>query len=204
MTAVAKEAAKRLYEIVESQQGYFTAKQAKKAGYLEEAHVYHVKAGNWIRERRGIYRLAQFPPSDRPDLVLWYLWSRNREDVPQGVFSHQTALGIYELSDVNPSTLHMTVPKGFRRSVPIPKTLVLHFDDLPDTEVESMRGFRVTKPLRTIMDCLKDGSLSIDLVSQAFHEAMTRGLITKRDVERQVGKIKGNDPFDMLCKKVIE
>ena len=204
MKATTKEAAKRLYEIAESQQGYFTTKQAKTAGYLEETHVYHVKVGNWIRERRGIYRLAQFPPSERPDLVLWHLWSRNREDVPQGVFSHQTALGIYELSDVNPSALHMTVPKGFRRSVPIPKALVLHIADLPDSAVESMQGFRVTKPLRTIMDCLEDGSLSTDLVSQAFDEAMTKGLISKRDVERQVGKLKGRDPFEMLTKKANE
>ena len=121
-----------------------------------------------------------------------------------GVFSHQTALGIYELSDVNPSALHMTVPKGFRRSVPIPKALVLHIADLPDSAVESMQGFRVTKPLRTIMDCLEDGSLSTDLVSQAFDEAMAKGLISKRDVERQVGKLKGRDPFEMLTKKANE
>jgi predicted transcriptional regulator of viral defense system len=107
MPATTKEAAKRLYEIAESQQGFFTTKQAKTAGYLEEAHVYHVKVGNWQRERRGIYRLVQFPPTERPDLVLWHLWSRNREDTPQGVFSHQTALGIFELSDINPSALHM-------------------------------------------------------------------------------------------------
>jgi len=78
-----KQAARRLYEIAQSQQGFFTAKQAIRAGYAEKVHTYHVKAGNWIREHRGIYRLTEFPSSERPDLMLWYLWSQNRREVPQ-------------------------------------------------------------------------------------------------------------------------
>ena len=67
-----KEAARRLYEIAESQQGFFTAKQAIRAGFAEKVHAYHVKAGNWIREHRGIYRLAEFPRSGTagPDAVV--------------------------------------------------------------------------------------------------------------------------------------
>src|SRR5580692_363189 len=111
-----KEAAKRLYEIVEGQQGFFTTKQAKVAGFAENTHPYHVQAGNWIREHRGIYRLAKFPISDRPDLVLWSLWSRNRKEEIEGAYSHQTALSLHELSDLNPAKLHMTVPTHFRRN----------------------------------------------------------------------------------------
>jgi hypothetical protein len=70
-----------------------------------------VQVGNWIREHRGIYRLALFPMADRPDLVLWALWSRNRAEETEGVYSHQTALSLYELSDLNPSKVHMTVPR---------------------------------------------------------------------------------------------
>ena len=72
-----KEAAKRLYEIAEGQQGFFTTKQAKAAGFAENTHPYHVQAGNWIREHRGIYRLASFPRGERPDLMLWSLWGRS-------------------------------------------------------------------------------------------------------------------------------
>jgi len=78
------ESSRNLYEIAEPQFGFFTAKQAKKAGYDESKHAYHVRAGNWIREYRGIYRLRSFPTPERPDLMLWSLWSRNRDDVPQG------------------------------------------------------------------------------------------------------------------------
>jgi hypothetical protein len=39
-----KEAAKRLYEIAEGQQGFFTTKQAKAAVFAENTHPYHVQA----------------------------------------------------------------------------------------------------------------------------------------------------------------
>ena len=110
------EVARRLYEVARSQQGFFTTKQAIRAGFSEKVHTYHVKAGNWIREHRGIYRLAEFPTPERPDLMLWYLWSQNRQEVSQGPYSHETALSLHELSDVMPSKLHMTVPKTFRRN----------------------------------------------------------------------------------------
>src|SRR6266446_2331803 len=84
-----KEAAKRLYEIAEGQQGFFTTKQAKAARFAENTHPYHVQAGNWIREHRGIYRLASFPRGECPDLMIWSLWSRNRGELAQGVYSHQ-------------------------------------------------------------------------------------------------------------------
>jgi hypothetical protein len=61
----------RLCETGQGQQGFFTTKQAKAAGYAENTHPYHVQAGNWVRENRGIYRLANFPESKRPDLMLW-------------------------------------------------------------------------------------------------------------------------------------
>ena len=42
------EAARRLFDIAEQQQGFFTAKQAKSAGYAENTHPSHVQVGNWI------------------------------------------------------------------------------------------------------------------------------------------------------------
>src|SRR2546430_9038395 len=103
MARLYKEAARRLYETAQSQQGFFTTKQAIRGGLAEKTHAYHVKAGNWIRVHRGIYRLADFPPAERPDLMLWYLWSQNRREIPEGTYSHETALSLHELSDIMPS-----------------------------------------------------------------------------------------------------
>jgi predicted transcriptional regulator of viral defense system len=179
-----REAFERLYEAAEAQEGYFTTKQAVAAGFDEKNHAYHVRSGNWIREHRGIYRLAKFPPSQRPDLILWYLWSRNRNDEPQGVYSHETALSLYDLSDINPAKLHMTVPAAFRRMSAMPKGLVLHRGIVHDDEIERRLGVRVTRPLKTIADLLATRSVQMDHMRQAVQQAFQRGLIVPAEFER--------------------
>jgi predicted transcriptional regulator of viral defense system len=178
-----KEAARRLYEIAQSQQGFFTTKQATRAGFAEKTHTYHVKVGNWIREHRGIYRLADFPTAERPDLMLWYLWSQNRQEVLEGTYSHDTALSLHELSDIMPSKLHMTVPKHFRRNSRIPGILILHRADLAEGDLQEMQGVRVTRPLRTILDLLQAGQVDPSLIRQAIDEAMRRGLVSRKQID---------------------
>jgi len=177
-----REAAQRLFEFAQEQQGFFTAKQAKAAGFAENTHPYHVQAGNWIREHRGVYRLAQFPTPDRPDLVQWALWSRNRREEIEGVYSHQTAASIHELSDLNPAKLHMTVPVRFRRSSETPTILALHHADLPESDVQLAQGFKVTRPLRTILDLVGAESVERAFVQQALGQALSRGLITRHQI----------------------
>ena len=177
-----REAAKRLYEIAEGQQGFFTTKQAKAAGFAEHTHPYHVHAGNWFREHRGIYRLASFPRGERPDLMLWSLWARNRGEANQGVYSHQTALSLHDLSDVMPAKLHMTVPKSFRRNSEIPRVLVLHFANLSQIDIAAAHGVRVTRPMRTILDLLARGEVPLPTLRQAVREGLRRGIIRRSEI----------------------
>src|SRR5580704_18402002 len=173
---------KDLYQLAESQSGYFTTKQASALGYASNKRIYHVRAGNWIREHRGIYRLARFPEPDRPDLILWMLWSRDRSDRPTGIFSHQTALSLHDLTDANPARLDLTVPKHFRRGVPIPKILRLHYGDVAAEDREFLHGVPVTNAMRAILDVWIEGSLPKPSLRKAFREAMKRGNITKTQV----------------------
>jgi len=177
-----REASRRLFEIAEQQQGFFTTKQAKAAGFAENTHPYHVQVGNWIREHRGIYRLALFPVTDRPELVLWALWSRNRDEEVEGIYSHHTALGLYDLSDLNPAKLHMTVPTDFRRNSEIPGILILHYADLPESDVQAAQGYRFTRPLRTILDLIDAGTVERTFINQALRQALDRGLIRRQQI----------------------
>jgi hypothetical protein len=191
-----REASRRLFEFAEQQQGFFTTKQAKAAGFAENTHPYHVQAGNWIREHRGIYRLALFPAADRPDLVLWALWSRNRNEEVEGVYSQHTALSLYDLSDLNPAKLHMTVPTDFRRNSEIPGILVLHYADLAESDVQAAQGFRFTRPLRTILDLIEAGTVERNFIRQALRQAADRGLITRQQIR--------NTPMNRPARKIIE
>ncbi len=189
----------RLYENAAAQQGFFTAKQAKAVGFAENTHPYHVQAGNWIREHRGIYRLALFPQTDHPDLAIWSLWSRNRNEETEGVYSHQTALSLHELSDVNPAKLHMTVPPQFRRNSEIPGILVLHHDIVPPQDIQTAQGFQFTRPLRTIVDVVETGTVERAFGRQAVRQAFDRGLITRSDLR----KAKLSEPVKKLFEEVL-
>jgi len=174
----------RLFEVAEGQQGYFTAGQAVACGYPTSSHVYHLKAGTWQREYRGIYRLMRFPVAEHGQYVQWSLWSRNRQGVPLGVYSHQTALSLFDLSDLMPSRLHMTVPPGFRRNAPIPDVLTLHRGRIGPDEIEERQGFRVTRPIRAVADLLAESSVSPDHLRQALREGLRLGLITRAEIDR--------------------
>lgn len=191
-----KEAARRLHEMAQSQQGFFTTKQAIRAGFSEKTHSYHVNARNWIREHRGIYRLADFPTPERPDLMLWYLWSQDRQEQPEGTYSHDTALSLHELSDIMPSKLHMTVPREFRRNSKIPEILVLHRANLDPSEVQEVHGVRVTRVLRTIIDLLRSGHVDRRQLKLAVDEAIRRGLIARGEIDRM--------PHDKLQRSLRE
>lgn len=171
---------KALFEIADKQQGFFTSKQAIQCGFSSKNHHYYVKVGEWVKEDRGVYRLANYPLGERVDLMRWYLWSRNQKDIPQGIYSHATALTLYDLSDNMPDKLYMTVPKSFRRNQPIPKILKIYKRNLPNSDVKFYQGVKITTPSRTIIDVIEEDVLSKDLIQQALFESIKKGLIISK------------------------
>jgi predicted transcriptional regulator of viral defense system len=177
------ESARRLYEIASTQGGFFTAKQARGLGYTNSKQHYHVRAGNWIRESRGIYRLALYPEPERPDLILWWLWSRDTSDTPQGIYGHQTALSLFDLTDLNPSKLDMIVPRGFRRGIPLPPVLRLHYEAISEGDVTTVHDVPVTRPLRSLLDVARTGEAPLPILQRGYREAMRRGMVTPSELD---------------------
>jgi predicted transcriptional regulator of viral defense system len=195
-------ASRKLYETAHAQGGFFTARQALDAGYEDSVHPYQVRSGNWVREVRGVYRLAQFPTPARPDLMVWQLWSRNRQDEPQGVFSHATALTLHDLSDVMPTKLDMTVPPGFRRMAAIPDVLRLRHGRLSVRDVQTLDGVRVTTPVRTLIDVIAEGVIAPELQVQAVDQALRSGLIMRRQLEAARVSTRARQRIDRILKQV--
>src|SRR5437588_661538 len=115
----------QLFATAAAQSGHVTTQQAAEAGYSPQLLLKHLRAGRLRRIRRGIYRLVHFPADEHEDLVVVWLWFERA-----GVFSHQTALALHDLSDAMPAQLHITLPADWRhRRFRIPDGVVLHHAD---------------------------------------------------------------------------
>src|SRR5690606_2665433 len=85
--------------------------------------------------------------------------------------------------------LHMTVPRSFRKNSETPEVLVLHYADLAREDVEEREGYRVTRPMRAILDLSNPQTVSNDILVQAFSQGRSLGLITEKDVEQNRNKL---------------
>jgi predicted transcriptional regulator of viral defense system len=174
------QALRELYAVAALQGGYFTAKQAAGAGYRKQHLDYHAQSGNFERVGRGLYRLPNLPGSEYDDLIRWSLWSRGRDDQPQAVISHETALRVHDLGDVLPEQVHLTVPPAFRKTCP--RGCVLHRARLDESDLEQHGGFQVTTPLRTLLDAAA-GPVAHNQVEKALRDALRRGLVRRSQIE---------------------
>jgi hypothetical protein len=93
---------------------------------------------------------------------------------------------------MKPQDLHtgldMTVPKSFRRSGATPEGLTLHYANLRESDIAARNGYRLTTPLRTILD-LATGDLAAadtmprEELSKALLLIVKRGLITRGQIK---------------------
>ena len=176
---------KSLNALAYRQAGYFTAAQAVEAGYSHQAQRHHVDAGNWDRVSRGLFRLAAWPDEPEDAYIPWGLWAGGRATV-----SHATALRVHDLSDADPARVHLTVPPGFRGRR---DGAVLHHPPLERAEVEDRGGWRVTAPVRTVVDCADagvGGGAGQEVLDAAVAEVLERGLTTSRRL-RDAGDARG-------------
>jgi predicted transcriptional regulator of viral defense system len=178
-----------LYKIAEAQAGYFTARQAHEVGYSRERLSDLTRRDQFIRVQRGIYRLSHFPASRFEDLFIAHLRTG-----PNSVISHDSALAVYDLSDVMPSETHVIMSRtGSRRR----DGLRLHTNKIDIDEVTRREGLPVTTPSRTIADVIANG-LDRDLVRQAVEEALRKGLTTRAQLLEQADRREGR------VKKIIQ
>jgi predicted transcriptional regulator of viral defense system len=195
-----KTAFRQLIVLAQTQGGYFTAKQAAALGYRYPHLDYHVRAGNFERAGHGFYRLPEIPLSEHDDLVRLSFWSRDRDDQPQAVASHQTALAVHGLSDLLPAKIHLTVPLTFRKEPT--KGIFLHRALVTAAEAEEREGYRVTTPLRTILDVAGDKSLASEHLKKAVTEALERGLVRRSQLAAEAKKMPGLSRLSQMIARV--
>ncbi|HOD00606.1 MAG TPA: type IV toxin-antitoxin system AbiEi family antitoxin domain-containing protein [Myxococcota bacterium] len=163
-----------LFDFALAQEGNFTTAQAAIAGYSPQLIAKYLTNGRFIRVRRGIYRLVHFPAGEYEQLTAYWLWSFR-----QGVFSHQTALVLHDLSNIMPNFASMTLPASWRsRRLRIPPGLLLYYSDVPPADTFLIGPLPVTSVSRTLQDCMQE-HIAPEFLFDALTQAIESGQVNR-------------------------
>lgn len=180
----------RLREIALDQHGFVTTAQAVVAG-VPKTELPKMAARNRIsRVGHGIYRIPQVPGSEYENLTLALLST----GAPEAYLSHETALDVWGICDVNPKVIHVSVDKGRRIRRAASTLLKLHYRAIDTSSTTWWKEVPVSDPVSTIQDCIEWGTPAY-LMRQAIQEATSRGLLSptkQEELLQQLDKREAN------------
>ena len=103
---------------------------------------------------------------------------------PSAVVSHESALSLHGLSNVVPASVHLTVPRSYRRvGRRIPRGVKLHTTTRPlrRDDIVSRGPVPATVPGRAIVDSAEAGTAP-EQIFMAVRQALDQGLVTRREL----------------------
>jgi predicted transcriptional regulator of viral defense system len=164
-----------LFQLASEQRGYFTTAQASEYGYSRSLLAHHAKTGTFQRVYTGVYRFRDYPSTPREEIAA--AWLAVGKDV--AVVSHESALQLWELSDLIPDAVHLSVPRT-KRHLPHLSGVTIHTTTrlLDRDNVEMLEGIPVTTPPRTILDAM-ESDVAPDQIGLALRQAISRGWIDR-------------------------
>jgi predicted transcriptional regulator of viral defense system len=172
-----------LLPLAEQNDGLVTAAQARALGIRDSILARLTQRGKLERVARGVYRIPYFPADPLSQYREAILWARASHGPEQVALSHETALGVYGISDVNPARIHLTVPRHARLRRQKPKWIVIHRGDLRPSDVTTHEGLPVTTVPKSVTDVIETtGRLS--LARQALKDARKEGYISAAELQR--------------------
>ena len=163
----------QLVERAADHHGYVTTRDAHDLGIDPTQLRLLTARGRLERVGRGVYRVPILPRSEHDELAEAVAWTLGR-----GVVSHESALVLHGLSDVNPSRIHLTVPRDNYPRAAGGDLYRLHRRTLADSEVTEVDGIPTTTVERTIRDCVADGTDPYQL-RLAIDRAEAEGLVRR-------------------------
>lgn len=169
----------RIAEIAADQHGYVTQDDARRIGVAAGTLARMGERGALERTSQGVYRVPLIPAGPLDQYMEATLWPRG----VRGVLSHETALELHGLSDVNPARIHVTVPRAHRVQRAVPRLYVLHRADLDVDDLTEHEGIPIVTPTRAVRECHAAG-LGPALVEQAIADGRRRGIFTTRQAAR--------------------
>ncbi|MDR0283338.1 MAG: type IV toxin-antitoxin system AbiEi family antitoxin domain-containing protein [Propionibacteriaceae bacterium] len=162
----------RLREIALEQHGFVTARQAYDAGVSPPLLAMMVRRGRIDHVSRGVYRLGQMPVIPYAPLMQAVLWT----GFPEACLSHESALDAWDISDINPDKIHVTVGAKRRVERVIPARYVIHREDLTPPEMTWWESIPIVTAGTAIRQCLETG-VPTYLIRQALERSARTGLV---------------------------
>lgn len=166
----------RVYDILLErafdQYGFVTSEDARDLGVDQQRLVDMERRATLERVAQGLYRFNAIPRTANDQLMEAALWPRRT----RGVLTHDTALDLHDLCDINPAQIHITVPRRYRITREIPSAYQIHHRDLPVKDRALVEGLPTVKPRRAILDAIET-HVDPKLVEQAIDTARRRGLV---------------------------
>jgi predicted transcriptional regulator of viral defense system len=167
-----------ILEIARDQHGFVRTTDLREAGIDPKRLNDYGRRGLADRLGYGIYRLHMIPHDEWDEFMHAAVWPDGR-----GVLSHETALDLHNLCDVNPNHVDITIPKAYRTHRDIPATYRLHRRNLDAEDVTSIDGVPIVTPMRAITDGIEAG-LRPTLIEQAIDTAQRQAVIATAAAER--------------------
>ncbi|MBE7466801.1 MAG: type IV toxin-antitoxin system AbiEi family antitoxin domain-containing protein [Planctomycetes bacterium] len=156
--------------------GVLRTSQALRSG-IHPATLYALREqGEVVALSRGLYRLAQLPPLDHPDLVTVAL------RVPKGVFCLISALAFHELTTQIPHEVYLAIARNAQPPrLDHPPTRVFRFSQAAfgaGIERHRMSGtwVHIYSAEKTLADCFKyRNKIGMEAVLEALRTYKERG-----------------------------
>jgi predicted transcriptional regulator of viral defense system len=186
----------RLWEIALDQYGFVTSADAARLGIPAGELPKLAARRKLAHAAHGVYRFPEFPANPNAQLMEAVLWTRD----PRAALSHDTALDVYELSDVNPNVINVTIPKRKNpiRRADMPAEYAVHYENLEPVQVGWWEQIPIVTPATAIDQAIMTTARP-DLVRQAIDQARTRGLIDKPTAARQRKALKAASAPRLSC-----
>lgn len=175
-----------LWDLAEEHHGVVTSNAAAAVG-VPRAELVKLARRGWLEHvGHGVYRLPRLAGTGWDELAEAVAWPAGK-----GVLSHATALLVHELADVNPNTINLTLPPGYRPRRKGGNGITLYWENLSSKEIETKEGLPVVKPVVAIRQCVRAASLPFHLLRQAIETALKRGLITSTQATLLIAELDG-------------
>ncbi len=160
------------------QHGYISRAAALRAGVSPHALRLLVDRGRLERVAHGVYRDPTVPATGNDLLHLAVLWT----GVEDACLSHETALAAFDLGDVNPDRIHVTVPAHhYRLRRRGGEAYEVHYENLDPEQVGWFDQIPTVTPATAIAQCTAYGTPSY-LLRQAIDAGRKAGRLTTLQV----------------------